>query len=209
DLKAQRTLAMPLERLQTLLGITAEQASFRVVKVKHGADSEGLARWITDTFPGLDAFSISTLLRQVREQLTYLNHFAAILTGVSLLVAVLLIGAVLTLAVGERLGELATLRAVGLPRARLMLLILLEGAVLAVVSTPLALLLGAVVSRPLDEILRATPGIPQDLHFFIFTGRAVGRTVLLLLAAGTLGALYPAWVAGRLNVAATLHQEVQ
>ncbi len=209
DLKAQRTLALPLERLQRLLGITPEQASFLVVKVRPGADPESVARWIDRTFPDLDAFSISSLLTQVRQQLTYLNHFAAILTGVSLLVAVLLIGAVLTLAVGERLGELATLRAIGLSRPRVALLILLEGAVVAAVSTPLALLLGLAVSRPLDEILRATPGIPQDLHFFIFSAGALRRTVLLLLAAGTLGAVYPAWVAGRLNVAGTLHQEVQ
>ncbi|MGQ0549408.1 MAG: ABC transporter permease [Armatimonadota bacterium] len=209
DLKAQRTLALPLERLQNLLGISREQASFLVVKLRPGADPERVARWIEGGFPDLDAFSIATLLRQVREQLTYLNHFAAILTSVSLLVAVLLIGAVLTLAVGERLGELATLRAIGLSRSRMMLLIVLEGAVLAGLSIPLALLLGTVVSRPLDHILRATPGIPQDLHFFIFSSRALGRTMLLLLAAGTLGAVYPAWVAGRLNVAATLHQEVQ
>lgn len=209
DLKAQRTLALPLERLQSLLGITREQASFLVVKLRPGADPEGVARWIEAGFPDLDAFSISTLLRQVREQLTYLNHFATILTGVSLLVAVLLIGAVLTLAVGERLGELATLRAIGLPRLRVMGLIVLEGVVLAAVSIPLALLLGAMVSRPLDQILRATPGIPQDLHFFVFSGQALARTVILVLVAGTLGAAYPAWVAGRLNVAATLHREVQ
>lgn len=209
DLKAQRTLALPLERLQALLGITDEQASFLVVKVRAGADAESVARWIEATFPDLDAFSIPGLLRQVHEQLTYFNHFAAILTGVSLLVAFLLIGAVLTLAVGERLGELATLRAVGLSRIRLVLLILLEGFVLAAVSAPLALLLGEAASRPLDGILRATPGIPQDLHFFVRTAEAALRTVLLLLATGTLGAVYPAWVAGRLNVAATLHHEVQ
>ena len=209
DLKAQRTLALPLNRLQVLMGISDEQASFVVVKVRPGTDPETVVRWIEDSFPTLDAFSIQGLLGQVRAQLTYFNHFAAILTGVSLLVSLLLIGAVLTLAVGERLGELAALRAVGLSRLRLVLLVLLEGAVLALASTPLALLLGAATSRPLDAILRGTPGIPQDLHFFVFTPDAVLRTVVLLLTVGTLGAGYPAWVCGRLNIAATLHREVQ
>ncbi len=209
DLKAQRTLALPLEKLQALLGITQEHASFLVIKLRPGTDPEEISRWIEETFPDLDAFSIPALLAQAREQLTYFNHFSVILTGVSLLVAFLLIDAVLTLAVAERLGELATLRAVGLSRPRLALLILLEGAALAAVSAPLALLLGAAVSRPLDEILRATPGSPKDLHFFVFTSWAALRTALLLLVTATLGAVYPAWVAGRLNVAATLHQEVQ
>ncbi|MGQ0572225.1 MAG: ABC transporter permease [Armatimonadota bacterium] len=209
DLKAQRTLALPLEDLQRLLGLTTEQASFVVVKVRPGTDPEVVTRWIEAAFPALDAFSIAGLLHQVRQQLTYFNHFALILTGISLLVAFLLIGAVLTLAVGERLGELATLRAVGLSRPRMVLLVLLEGVLLAAVSTPLALLVGAAVSRPLDAILRATPGIPQDLHFFVLTPAAIARTALLLALTGTLGATYPAWVAGRLNVAATLHREVQ
>ncbi len=209
DLKAQRTIAMPLDDLQHLLGIGRDEASFVVVKVRDGVDPEEVTRWIKDAFPALDAFSIAGLLGQVRRQLTYFDHFSVILTGISMVVAFLLIGAVLTLAVGERLGELAALRAVGLSRARTVLLILLEGAFLSVVSAPLALALGAAISRPLDGILRATPGMPQDLHFFVFSAEAVVRTVVLLMITGTLGATYPAWVAGRLNIAATLHQEVQ
>ncbi len=209
DLRSQRTLALPLTDLQRLLGLSAGEASFLIVKLRQGADPEAVGRWIAATFPGLDAYSIPSLLRRARAQLTYFNHFAVILGAVSLLVTLLLIGAVLTLAVGERLGELATLRALGLRQGRLVVLLLLEGALLAAASTPLALLLGAAVSRPLDAILRAAPGVPQDLRFFVLTSEAAVRAVVLLLATGTLGAAYPAWVAGRLNIAATLHREAQ
>jgi len=179
------------------------------VKLKDGAGPDVVVQWIETTFPALDAFSIPDLVSRVRGQLTYFNHFAAILSAVSVLVAVLLIGAVLTLAVGERLGETAALRALGLRRKRLALLVFLEGAIVAVVSAPLALLLGAALSRPLDAILRSSPGLPQDLHFFVLTPQAAIRTVILLLLTATIGGLYPAWVAGRLNIAATLHQEIQ
>ncbi len=209
DLRSQRTLALPLADLQALLRLQGGEASFIIVKLKPGADSDAVAQWITAVFPGLDAFSISGLLRRAQAQLTYFNQFAVILSAVSVLVTLLLIGAVLTLAVGERLGELATLRALGLRRVRLVLLLLVEGAVLAGASTPLALLLGAVISHPLDAILRAAPAVPQDLRFFVLSPSAVLRTIGLLLTTGTVGAAYPAWIAGRLNVAATLHREVQ
>ncbi len=209
DLRAQRTIAMPLEDLQRLLGLSPQQASFIVVKVRDGVDPDTVARGIESEFPVLEAFSIASLLGQVRRQLTYFDHFSIILTGISLLVAFLLIDAVMTLAVGERLGELAALRAVGLSRMRAVSLVLAEGALLTAISAPLALGLGAALSRPLDAILRATPGIPQDLRFFVFSPQAAVRTVVLLAVTGTLGAAYPAWIAGRLNIAATLHQEVQ
>ncbi len=209
DLRSQRTLALPLADLRALLGLQDGEASFIIVKLNPGGDAEGVARWIVATFPGLDAFSIASLLRRAQAQLTYFNQFAAILGAVSLLVALLLIGAVLTLAVGERLGELAALRALGLRRSRLMLLLLVEGAVLAGASIPLALLLGAAVSQPLDAILRAAPGVPQDLRFFVLTPEATFRTIALLLITGTVSAAYPAWIVGRLNVAETLHREVQ
>jgi putative ABC transport system permease protein len=209
DLRAQRTIGLPGEHLRRVLGLTPGQASFVVVRVRRGASAEAVAQWIETTFPTLDAFSIERLLAQVSRQLVYFNHFAVIVSAVSLLVAILLIGAVLTLAVGERLSEIAMLRAVGLSRRRTVWMIVLEGAVLAAVSVPLAFAAGAVISQSLEAILRAAPGIPQDLRFFVFTAAAAGRTAALLLLTGMLGAVYPAWIAGRLNIAATLHQEVQ
>ncbi len=209
DLGAQRTLAFPLPELQRLLGLGGGEASFLVVKLRPGADPEEAVREMSAAFPTLDVLSIAGLLRRARSQLTYFNQFAIILSAVSLLVTVLLIGAVLTLAVGERLGELATLRALGLCRARLVLLLLLEGGILTAVSLPLALLLGAAASRPLDAILRAAPGVPSELRFFVLSAEAVIRTCVLLVVTGTVGAAYPAWIAGRLNVATTLHGEVQ
>jgi ABC-type lipoprotein release transport system permease subunit len=88
-------------------------------------------------------------------------------------------------------------------------LVLAEGLVLAVLGVPLALLLGVVVRHPLDAILRATPGIPQDLRFFVMTLGTALRTVGLLVATSTVGAAYPAWLAARVNVATTLHREAQ
>jgi len=46
------------------------------------------------------------------------------------------------------------------------------------------------------------------LRFFVITPGAAVRAAGLVVLTATLGAVYPAWVAGRLNVATTLHQEV-
>lgn len=209
DLSAQRTIALPPPDLRALMGRPETDASFIIVKLRPGADASAVAARIGPRFPDLDTLSIATLVHRVSAQLTYFNHFAIILGGISVLVSLLLVGAVLTLAVGERLGELASLRAIGIPRHRIVVLVLAEGVVVAVICVPLALAVGAALSEPLDAILRSAPGLPQDLHFFVWTPTAALRTALLLLLVGTIGACYPAWIAGRLNIAATLHREVQ
>ncbi len=208
DLQGQRSLAMPIGALRDLLGVDPGAASFLAVKLRPAADPDRVAGWVAVTFPTLEALSVQRLLAQVRRQLMYFRHFAVVLSGVGLLLAALLVGAVLTVAIGERLGELAMLRAVGLARLRLAQLVLAEGLVLALASVPLALLLGMGVGTILDGILRTTPGIPQSLHFFVVTPTAAVRAAGLVVCTAALGAVYPAWVAGRLNVATTLHQEV-
>jgi ABC-type lipoprotein release transport system permease subunit len=52
------------------------------------------------------------------------------------------------------------------------------------------------------------PGIPSAIHFFVFGTRAVLLHAALLGLSGLLAALYPAWLAARLPIAATLRKEI-
>jgi ABC-type lipoprotein release transport system permease subunit len=71
----------------------------------------------------------------------------------------------------------------------------------------LALPLGGLLAIELDRILRAMPGLPERLHFFVFEPRAVVLYVALLAVTGLGAAAYPVWVAARLPIAATLRRE--
>jgi ABC-type antimicrobial peptide transport system permease subunit len=103
---------------------------------------------------------------------------------------------------------LAILRAIGVRRHRILGLVVLEGFLLVLLSLPIAFGAGHLISLWLDGILRAAPTIPTDMHFFVFTRRAALRALVLLLAAGTLAGVYPAWLASRLRIAPTLHREI-
>ncbi len=52
------------------------------------------------------------------------------------------------------------------------------------------------------------PGIPVDLHFFVFQPRTAVTYAALIVATGTLAAAYPVYLAARLPIAATLRREV-
>ena len=208
DLPSQRSIAIAAPVLRRLLAWPEGSASLILVRMTDPARATDLARWIQQRDPRVDAFSIEEFLARTGARLTYFNQFSLILGTISVAVSFLLIAAIVTLSLGERLGEIAMLRAVGFTRARIVTLVAAEGVALAAAALPGALLLGIVIAANLDRILLQAPGVPQELHFFTLTPAALGRTVGLLLGTGAVGGLYPAMLTARLPIAETLHREI-
>jgi putative ABC transport system permease protein len=125
----------------------------------------------------------------------------------SLIVAVLLIATLLTIGVNERLGEIATLRAIGVSRATVVGQVLAEGTALTALGAALGILLGLVTARYLDAILTSFPGLPAAFSFFVPRAGTLSFAAIVLLVAGSLAGLYPAWLAARAPIAATLRAE--
>lgn len=208
DLPAQRSLAIAAPSLRQLLARPGGSASVILVRMAPSAPAEALAAWIRRQDPSVDALSIQGFLARAGAQLTYFNQFSLILGTISVAVSFLLITAIVTLSVGERLGEIAMLRALGFARARIVALVLAEGVALAAAAVPAAMLLGVGIASYLDRILLSAPGVPEGLHFFTLTPEAVTRTLGLLLGTGALGGAYPAALTARCDIAATLHREI-
>ena len=122
--------------------------------------------------------------------------------------ALLLITVLLTVSVNQRLGEVAALRALGLSRNRVVLDVLCESALVVGIGGLLSLPLGALLAVWLDGILKAMPGIPAQLHFFVFEPSALLVHGGLLVVTAIAAALYPMHIVARLPIAATLRNEV-
>ena len=114
----------------------------------------------------------------------------------------------------DRLGESAARRNRGAARARLLARPRCGGCVVRRArcsSAPAAcsaLPLGMALSVWLDRILKAMPGIPAAMHFFVFEPRALVLHAALLVATALLASAYPMWLVARLPIAATLRNEV-
>ena len=208
DLPAQRSIAIAAPVLRRLLAWPEGSASLILVRMTDPARATSLARWIRQRDPRVDAFSLEEFLARTGARLVYFNQFSLILGTISVAVSFLLIAAIVTLSLGERLGEIAMLRAVGFTRTRIVALVAAEVVALATAALPGALLLGIGIAANLDRILLQAPGVPQDLHFFTLTPAAMVRTVSLLLTTGAVGGLYPAVLTARLPIAETLHREI-
>jgi len=159
--------------------------------------------------PDLHAFSNEQFLdRLQRMDFSYFRQISFVLSSITLFFAFLLVATLLTVSVNQRFGELAVLRALGLRRRRIVADLFCESALLVGVGGLLSLPIGGLLARQLDGILRSMPGLPERLHFFVFEPRAVILHVTLMGVTGLLAALYPAYLAARLPIAATLRKEV-
>jgi putative ABC transport system permease protein len=79
--------------------------------------------------------------------------------------------------------------------------------VLTLVGSVIGLVLGLGTARYLDSILTSFPGLPAAFSFFVPRRESLITAAMVVLSAGCLAGLYPAWIAARAPIAATLRSE--
>ncbi len=185
----------------------ADRASLLLVKVADDGAVNGIAAGLRRRFPDLEVNSVADLVVHAKRRLVYFTQLSYVLGGMSLIVAVLLVGTLLTITVNERLGEIATLRAIGVSRGTIVGQVLAEGVALTVLGAGIGILLGLATAEYLDAILTSFPGLPAAFSFFVPRADTLTLASAVLLATGSLAGLYPAWLASRAPIAATLRAE--
>ena len=208
DYRGQPSVGTTLSVMQRLSRDAGDdRASLVLARAADDAAVPALAERLRRRFPQLEVNSVADLVVHAKRRLVYFTQLSFILGSMSLIVAVLLIGTLLTITVNERLGEIATLRAIGVSRASVVGQVLAEGVALTAIGAALGILLGLVTARHLDAILTSFPGLPAAFSFFVPRAETLTQAALVLLASGSLAALYPAWLASRAPIAATLRAE--
>ncbi|HEX6669720.1 MAG TPA: FtsX-like permease family protein, partial [Gemmatimonadales bacterium] len=208
DYRGQPSVGTVLPVMQRLDGDpAADRASLLLVKASEDSGVEALAAALRERFPRLEIYSVADLVVEAKRRLVYFTQLSFVLGGMSLVVAVLLVGTLLTITVNERLGEIATLRAIGVGRGTIVRQVLAEGATLTVLGGGAGILLGLVTADYLDGILTSFPGLPQAFSFFVPRAGTLTLAAVVLLVTGSLAGLYPAWLASRAPIAATLRAE--
>ena len=208
DYRGQPSVGTVLPVMQTLANQRAgDRASMLVVKVRDDRTVPDVATRLSAAFPRLEVNSVADLVRHFKQRLVYFRQLSYVLGGMSLIVTVLLIATLLTITVNERLGEIATLRAIGISQATVIRQVLVEGIALTVIGGLLGIVLGIATARYLDSILTSFPGLPAAFSFFVPRPESLATAGLVLFVTGSLAGLYPAWLAARSPIAATLRAE--
>jgi ABC-type lipoprotein release transport system permease subunit len=200
--------AMTAESLAHACG-EARSTAANLILVTSAGNADETASHIEALDRNLSAVTNDEAVGRMEETgFTYFRQISTVLTTVTLAFALLLITVLLTVSVNQRLGAIAALRALGFSRTRVVADVLWESALIVGTGGVLSLPIGWALAIWLDRILKRMPGIPADLHFFVFEPRALVVHALLLTATAILAALYPMRIVSRLPIAATLRDEV-
>jgi putative ABC transport system permease protein len=210
DARQQPSVAVTLATAQRLAGATAtDRASLLMVRASDGAapSLDSLVARLRRRFPDVSVNSIGDMVAQFRLRLSYFRQLSRILGTISLIITALLVSTLLAVTVNERIGEIATMRAIGVARATVVRHVLMQGMLLTVVGGGGGVLLGSVTARWLDGILTSFPGLPAAISFFVADPHHLSQAGLLLLGAGVAASVAPSWRAARSPIAATLRSD--
>jgi putative ABC transport system permease protein len=208
ELGDEQTLGGSLATLDTACSGNVHDAADMILVVSSG-DPDATAAAVRSAHPELRVATNEQMVGRVQQGgFTYFQQISTVLTTVTLAFSVLLITVLLTVSVNQRLGEIAALRALGLSRARMVADVLSESGLIVGIGGLLSLPLGFALATWLDLILKRMPGIPTQLHFFVYRPNALGLHVALMVATAIIAALYPMRIVATLPIAATLRAEV-
>jgi putative ABC transport system permease protein len=208
DVTNEQTVAGSLDTVGSACGGNAPDDADLILVTTTGDTDQAVAD-IQAARPDLKAMTNAQVLGRIQQTgFTYFRQISTVLTTVTLSFALLLITVLLTVSVNQRLGEIAALRALGFSRRRVVADVFCESALIVGLGGLLSLPLGAGLAVWLDRILKRMPGIPAQLHFFVFEPEALRLHLLLLAVTAIVAALYPMRIVARLPIAATLRNEV-
>lgn len=210
DTVRQMTAAMSRPDVVYACGDEArDEADLILVATAAGYDPDQARDAIVRLEPGLAAMTNAQVVGRIDASgFSYFRQISAVLATVTAAFGLLLITVLLTVSVNQRLGTIAALRAMGLSRRRVVADVVCEAALMVGAGGLLALPLGFLLAAGLDRILTRIPGLPGELHFFVFEVRALAVYGAILAATAILAAAYPVRLVARLPIAATLRDEV-
>ena len=203
-----RAAALQLATAQEMGGVgRRDRVSLFMVRTAPGADVEAARAGIERAVPRVTALSTAGAIAEAENRLSYFRQLAFILGAVSLIVGFLLVTTMVTVSVNERIGEIAVMRAIGVSRLHVVQQIVLEGLGISLAGAAAGLVLGIGTARYLNSILRAFPGLPDAIDFFLLQPDSAFRALGLLVVSGIAAGIYPSWRAASLPIASTLREE--
>jgi putative ABC transport system permease protein len=190
--------SLPLKSAQALARRLGEATTVAVV-VRPGARTAAVRKAILRANPDLQAIASPDDAARAGGNSQLIGKAVLVIVVLALIIGGIAVANTMAMAVLERQGEFALMATIGWSPARVAALVLGEGVAVSLIGAALGLLLGVVGAGLLVDALGASSYASPEV-----TAWGLGRGLLVGVAIGVLGGLYPAWRVSRLDPGATL-----
>lgn len=163
------------------------------VQIASQAHTKDVKRRVEQALPGTDVIANPEEAARAGANGQLVHKTVLLLVAVALIIGGIGVANTMAMAVLERSRELALMSAVGWSPGQVSGLVLVEGIAVSILGAGVGLLLGAVGAPALTGALGISNVVQPDV-----TAWSMGRGLIIGIAIGVLGGLYPAWRVTRL-----------
>jgi putative ABC transport system permease protein len=163
------------------------------VQVAAQAHTKTVRKAVAGSLPGTDVISNPEEAARAGANGELVHKTVLLLVAVALIIGGIGVTNTMAMAVLERARELALMSAVGWSPRQVGGLVLLEGVAVSILGAGVGLLLGALGAGGLTDALGVSNVVKPDV-----TAWSMGRGLIIGIAIGVFGGLYPAWRVSRL-----------
>ena len=197
-------LYTPLEPLQVAYDKVG-QLTYVPVKVKDVARAEETAGEISEKWTNVSAQTMTSVVDKLVDLVGIVRAAHMGLSTIALLIGILFILSTMLMAVGERVREIGTMRAIGAHRGFIFRIIVVESLVTSVIAGAVGCLGGYLLSQGITLVLSEFVGLTYFAPVVSVRIFLTGLAIALLV--GVLAGLYPAWRISKTNIVQALRYE--
>jgi putative ABC transport system permease protein len=187
-------LITDLGTAQALLGRPGRVTLVQIAALCSNCPVEEIARQLSDALPGTQVTAMQQVTKNRMHALDVFRAFSYVIAGIIIAIEALVVFVTMMGSVNARTREIGIFRALGFRRAHVTLLVLIEAAVASVVAGVLGYLAGMAISYLLLPFFAAGGEVG-----IAWAPPLAAGAVLLAVLIGSLGSLYPALHASRLD----------
>ncbi|HXR29501.1 MAG TPA: ABC transporter permease [Solirubrobacteraceae bacterium] len=184
---------IPLATAQALTARAGEVTDV-VVQLAPGARAGASAASIERAFPGTQVITDPQQALRAGANSTLISKAILVIVVIALIVGAISVANTMAMSIIERQAELGLLSTVGWTPLRVASLIFGEGVAVSVLGAALGLLVGVIGAGLLVQALGVSAYVSPSV-----TAWALGRGLLVGVAIGVLGGIYPAWRVTRMT----------
>jgi putative ABC transport system permease protein len=184
---------LALAQAQQQTGRSGEETDV-VVQLAPGARASAAGAAIEHALPGTQAIGDSRQALRAGANGTLISNAILVTVVIALIVGAISVANTMAMSIMERQGELALLSTVGWSPLRVASLIFGEGIALSTLGAALGLLFGVIGGGLLVSALGVSAYVSPSV-----TAWGLGRALLVGIAIGVLGGIYPAWRVTRMT----------
>jgi putative ABC transport system permease protein len=178
---------------QALQGRQGEETNV-IVRLAPDAKAEPAGKAIERSFPGTQAITTPEQALRAGANGTLISKAILVIVVIAIVVGVIGVTNTMAMAIAERKAELGLLSTVGWSPLRVASLILGEGIAVSVIGAAAGLFVGVIGGEELVKALGVSGYVSPSV-----TAWGLGRGLLVGVAIGVLGGIYPAWRVTRMT----------